>query len=61
MITNYEARLRWVMTKSARAACISQLQEIVDMTQNCLIADLRKSGIMRNSHDLKCIVNQIKE
>ena len=52
MITNYEARLRWVMTKSARAACISQLQEIVDMTQNCLIADLRKSGIMRNSHDL---------
>ena len=54
MTDNYEAHLRWVVTKSARAACISQLQEIVAMKQkDDVSADLRKSRIKRNSHDLE--------
>ena len=62
MTNNYEARLRWMVTKSARAGCMSKLQEILEMKQlDDVTADLRKSKIKRDTDDLKKIVGKIKE
>ena len=62
MTNNYNARLRWMLTKAARTALVSKLQEITGVnSKQDVIADMRPSKLKRNTSDLKRVIEQIKE
>ena len=62
MTNNYSARLRWMLTKSARAAFISKIHEITGMTNyEDVTPDLRPSRLKRNKTDLDKLVQQLQK
>ena len=59
---NYNARLRWMMTKSTRAALTSTLQAMVGLGgPDSVVADARPCRIKRDASDLKRVIHQIEK
>lgn len=59
---NYCARLRWMLTKSSRAAFIGLVQEMTGLTtKEDVTAELQPSRIRRDRDDLKKVMEHIKK
>ena len=59
---NYNARLRWMMTKSTRAALTSTLHAMVGLGgPDSVVADARPCRIKRDASDLKRVIHQIEQ
>ena len=62
MTNNFSARLRWMVTRASRAACVSKLQEMAHMKKKeDVTAELRPSRIMRDGSDLEKVIRKIEE
>ena len=62
MTNNYNARLRWMITKSARAHFVSKIQEMAGIIQtDDVTSDLHPSRLKRNIGDLQKVVKCIQE
>ena len=58
---NFAVRLRWIVTKSARANFVSLVQEMAGISQKeDTKAELKPSRIKRNNRDLAKIVEHIR-
>ena len=62
-VTNsYSARLRWMLTKSARAAVMSSVQEMAGLSGiDEPTADLKGARVKRDNNDLRKVVRQIQD
>jgi hypothetical protein len=62
-VTNsYSTRLRWMTIKSARAAFVSKVQEMIGMTKTeDVTSDLTPARLQRNAEDLQKVMNHIRE
>ena len=59
---NYGARLRWMLTKSSRAAFIGQVREMAGLTnKEDVTAELQPSRVRRDRRDLNKVMEHIKK
>ncbi len=59
---NYSARLRWMITKSTRAAVISMAQNMVGLThREDTTAELHQTRVKRDNRDLVKVTEQIQD
>ncbi len=62
MTNSYSTRLRWMITKSARAEFVSKVQEMVGITKTeDVTSDLTLARLQRNAEDLQKVIRQIRE
>ena len=62
MTNNYNARLRWILAKAARASFINKMNDLVSISdKEDVTADLQSSRLCRNATDLQSMIDQIQE
>ena len=62
MTNNYNARLRWMLTKAARASFIDKVDDLAAISdKEDVTADLQSSRLRHNATDLQSMIDQIQE
>ena len=62
MTNNYNAQLRWMLTKAARASFIDKVNDLAAVSdKEDVTADLQLCRLRRNATDLQSMIDQIEE